>query len=166
MISVQEAKAIIYKGITALPAVELLLLEAAHLTLAQDVFSGIDIPAFEQSSMDGYAIRFADKGSPLKITGEMAAGTNQDLSINRGEAARIFTGAPLPDGADTVVMQEKVSVQNNVINILDDGLQLGSNVRNRGAEVKARSLAIPQGTILSPTPMGVLAGIDFTMAWV
>lgn len=162
MISVTEAKAIIQKSITVLPPVELSLMDAAHHTLAQDVFATIDIPAFEQSSMDGYAIRFADKNLPLKLTGEMAAGTTETFIINLGEAARIFTGAPLPVGADTVVMQEKILLENGGLIIKDEGLRQGGNVRNKGAEVKAGSLAIKQGTYLSPAAIGFLAGIGVT----
>ncbi len=162
MISVTEAKAIIKQTITALPSIQLSLPEAAHHTLAQDVFATIDIPAFEQSSMDGYAIRFADKASLLKIKGIMAAGTTEGFLINSGEAARIFTGAPLPGGADTVVMQEKASVLNNTITIQDDSLRQGSNVRNKGAEVKAGHLSMQGGTYLSPAAIGFLAGIGMT----
>ena len=162
MISVSEAKAIIAESITALSPAELPLTEAAHHVLAHDVIATIDIPAFEQSSMDGYAIRFADKDSSLKINGEMTAGTAENLSINAGEAARIFTGAPLPNGADTVVMQEKTVIQNNQLYLQDEGLKQGSNVRNKGAEIKAGSLAIQQGSYLSPAAIGFLAGIGVT----
>jgi len=162
MISVSEAKAIIAESITALSPAELPLTEAAHHVLAHDVIATIDIPAFEQSSMDGYAIRFADKYSSLKISGEMTAGTAENLSINAGEAARIFTGAPLPNGADTVVMQEKTVIQNNQLYLQDEGLKQGSNVRNKGAEIKAGRLAIQQGSYLSPAAIGFLAGIGVT----
>jgi len=162
MISVSEAKAIIAESITALSPAELPLTEAAHHVLAHDVIATIDIPAFEQSSMDGYAIRFADRDSSLKISGEMTAGTAENLSINAGEAARIFTGAPLPNGADTVVMQEKTVIQNNQLYLQDEGLKQGSNVRNKGAEIKAGSLAIQQGSYLSPAAIGFLAGIGVT----
>ena len=162
MISVAEAKAIIHQNLHPLPPVELSLLQAAYHILAQDVFAAIDIPSFEQSSMDGYAFRFADKASPLKIRGEIAAGAQHSISIKEGEAARIFTGAPLPAGADTVVMQEKVSLQNKELVIEDADLQQGSNVRSKGAEVKAGSLAMPRGTLLSPAAIGFLAGIGVT----
>ncbi len=159
IISVSEAKEIISKSITVLPPVELPLLEAAHHVLAEDVFATIDIPAFKQSSMDGYAIRFADKDSPIKIIGEMAAGSNANLFISAGEAVRIFTGAPVPAGADTVVMQEKVSLENDELLIQDEGLKKGDNLRNKGAEVSSGSLAIQQGSYLSPASIGFLAGI-------
>ncbi len=162
MISVTEAKDIITKSITVLQAVELPLIDAAHHVLAQDIFATIDIPAFHQSSMDGYAIRFADKDAVLIIKGEMAAGTTEQLMLQKGEAARIFTGAPLPKGADTVVMQEKILLENNHVIIRDDGLQQGSHVRNKGSEVKAGSLAMQRGTTLSPAAIGFLAGIGVT----
>jgi molybdopterin molybdotransferase len=166
MISVAEAKAIIKESITPLPPVQLSLLQAAHHTLAHDVVASMDIPAFEQSSMDGYAIRFADKDSPLKITGKMAAGATGNFVILAGETARIFTGAPLPDGADTVVMQEKVTVDNGLVKIKDDGLKRGTNVRNKGAEARAGGLAIEQGALLSPAAIGFLAGIGMTNVFV
>lgn len=159
MISVSEAKDIIKKSIAVLPSVALPLPEAAGYVLAEDIFAFIDIPAFNQSSMDGFAIRFDDKNLTLIIKGEMAAGADDTIVIKQGEAARIFTGAPMPDGADTVVMQEKVVIENNKINIQDEGLLPGINVRYKGAEVKAGNLAVEQGTFLSPAAIGFLAGI-------
>ncbi|MEP6926591.1 MAG: gephyrin-like molybdotransferase Glp [Ginsengibacter sp.] len=166
MISVSEAKAIITKSISPLAPVELPLTEVANHVLAQDVFATIDIPAFEQSSMDGYAIRFADKNSSLKITGEIAAGSSENLFIQTGEAARIFTGAPLPGGADTVVMQEKIVNQNNQLFFTDESLKQGNNVRHKGAEIKAGSLAVKQGCYLSPAAIGFLAGIGVSKIFV
>lgn len=159
MIPVTEAKAIISKNIVPLAPAELPLSDAVNHILARDIFATIDIPAFEQSSMDGYAIRFSDKNSPLKVVGEMAAGTMQQFTIKPGEAARIFTGAPLPEGADTVVMQEKTSHQNEEVIINDQDLEHGNNVRHKGAEVKSGTLAIQQGSLLSPAAIGFIAGI-------
>ena len=159
MISVSEAKEIVNKNVTTLPPKKLNLLEAAGKILASDVYSEFDIPAFDQSSMDGYAIRFEDKETLLNIKGELPAGTSQRLSIYPGEAARIFTGAPLPEGADTVVMQEKVKVHSDKIKVEDPGLKRAINVRIIGSETKRGSLALKQGTILSPAAIGFLAGI-------
>ncbi len=166
MISVSEAKAIITKNITVLQPVELCLIDAAEHILAQDVFAAIDIPAFEQSSMDGYAIRFEDKNFPLLVRGEMAAGASKKMFIQPGEAARIFTGAPLPEGTDTVIMQEKVAVKNGNIILEDSLLKQGSNVRNKGAEVKAGSLVMPQYSYLSPAAIGFLAGVGIEQVYV
>ncbi len=159
MVSVEEAKKIVVDNVPASKAILLPLKEAAGLVVAQDVYAAIDIPVFEQSSMDGYAIRFQDKKISLKVTGEMAAGTPKQLQLQAGEAIRIFTGAPLPQGADTVVMQEKVKMQNGQLVIEDATLKHGSHVRNKGAEIKTGSLAMPQGCYLSPAAIGFLAGI-------
>src|SRR5438128_1603994 len=109
MISVSEAKKIITENITQLPAQEVNLLSAAGHTLAADPIALTDVPAFNQSAMDGYAFRFEDRHQTLTISGELAAGAGAALVLRAGEAIRVFTGAPVPDGSDTVIMQEKVT---------------------------------------------------------
>jgi molybdopterin molybdotransferase len=164
MISVQEAKQIVQDAALAPKIVKLPLLEAFGFTLAQDIIATIDIPNFAQSSMDGYALKFEDKDKPLTIIGEMAAGITNQLTIKTGQATRIFTGAPLPKGADTVIMQEKVSVDNKLLTLQDDTLSRGLNVRPEGAEVKSGALAMAKGTYLSAAALGFLAGIGCTHA--
>src|SRR5881392_4393441 len=114
MISVQEAKKIIAENVTQLAPLSLPLQQAAGLALAKDVYASMDIPAFPQSSMDGYAFSFSDwqKSRKLKITGEVAAGSNEIFTPGQGNAVRIFTGAAVPPGTDTVVMQEKIKTTN------------------------------------------------------
>ncbi|HEX5026756.1 MAG TPA: molybdopterin molybdotransferase MoeA, partial [Agriterribacter sp.] len=94
----------------------------------------------------------------LKIKGEIPAGSNEPVTLEENVAARIFTGAPVPSGADTVVMQEKVSVKDGYLAINDENLQLGNNVRVRGAEIKAGSLALEKDCYLSAAAIGFLAG--------
>lgn len=159
MISVTEAKDIILQHIPVRKTKWVTLHEAAGLVTASDVTAGTDIPAFPQSSMDGYALKFEDRETPLLITGEMAAGTSQPIAIQTGEAARIFTGAPLPEGADTVVMQEKTMVEGQYLKVTDQALSTGLNVRPKGSEVKEGEKAMPAGTVLSPAAIGFLAGI-------
>lgn len=159
MISVTEAKQIILNHLPERKAVILPLSEAAGLVTSSEVIAGTDIPGFPQSSMDGYALKFEDKNLPLEISGEMAAGTTAALEIKNGQASRIFTGAPLPEGADTVVMQEKITVENHRLIIKDENLSLGLNVRPKGSEVKQGAVAMAAGTILSPAAIGFLAGI-------
>ena len=162
MISVQEAKKIISQQVKP-GTTQTLPLQAAHgLTLAADVIAEVDIPGYPQSSMDGYALRFQDAGRPLQVTGEMAAGTAIQLHIHAGEATRIFTGAPLPAGADTVVMQEKTALENGRLIIKDEALQQAMNVRGTGAEVKAGTVAMAAGTTLTAAALGFLAGIGLT----
>lgn len=159
MISVTEAKQIIQNSKLPKKSVVLPLSEAFDLVTSKDVIATTDIPNFAQSSMDGYALKYEDKQKPLKIIGEMAAGTSQQLRISNGEATRIFTGAPLPENADTVVMQEKIRLENNALVIEDENLQLGLNVRQKGAEVKKGEVAMASETYLSAAAIGFLAGI-------
>jgi molybdopterin molybdotransferase len=159
MIAVSEAKAIIDQNVSSLVPVMLPLTKAAGLSLAEDVYAMTDIPNFRQSSMDGYAIKYDPERSVFKLAGEMAAGAAAQIEVQADEAVRIFTGAPLPTGADTVLMQEKVSVENGQLSIDVGSVQAFQNVREKGAEVKAAELAMAQGTILTPAAIGFLAGI-------
>ena len=163
MITVAEAKNLISSHIIPLAPVQLNLEQACGHILAKDVYASCDIPAFRQSSMDGYALKFADHENELQLIGEMAAGTSDSFVLNGGETSRIFTGAPLPEGADTVVMQEKISLRNGKITLQDKNLQQGSNVRNQGSEIKAGELAMAKGSLLSPAAIGFLAGIGSTV---
>ncbi|WP_443946807.1 gephyrin-like molybdotransferase Glp [Pedobacter sp. AW1-32] len=162
MIGVEEAKKLVLKHSTELNPTVLKLQNAANHILAADIFAQYDIPAFRQSSMDGYAIKFARQSNTFKIIGEMAAGTSTSLTISHGECTRIFTGAPLPDGADTVVMQEKTVKNGNQLIIKDEHLQFGANVRAVGAEIQAANLALKKGSLLTPAALGFLAGIGVT----
>ncbi len=164
MISVDNARDILNAVIPNEQVISLPLLQALGYTLAQDIIACTDIPLFPQSSMDGYAIAYPASKEPLEITGKMQAGTSQPQTIMPGQAMRIFTGAPLPDGADTVVMQEKVVAQDGYLVINDNTITSGQHVRPRGAEVKKDELAMEAGTLLSPAAIGFLAGIGCTEA--
>ncbi|MEJ7557783.1 MAG: gephyrin-like molybdotransferase Glp [Pedobacter sp.] len=166
MINVAEAKAAILLSVKLPKPVTMPLLKALGHVLAKDIFASIDIPAFKQSSMDGYAIKFEDHEVPLLIKGEMAAGTDVTFKINSGETARIFTGAPLPEGADTVVMQEKVSLGHGSVSIQDPLLKVGANTREKGSEVRAGALAIQKNSLLTPAALGFIAGIGETVVTV
>ncbi|WP_316824090.1 gephyrin-like molybdotransferase Glp [Pedobacter miscanthi] len=159
MISVKEAKDLIFQHISPLNPVTIDLAQAAGCILAADVYAKFDIPAFCQSSMDGYAIKFEDHEQELALIGEMAAGTASNITIQHGQTSRIFTGAPLPEGADTVVMQEKTTRLGKTITLHDPNLKLGLNTRDSGSEIKAGALAMEKGSLLSPAAIGFLAGI-------
>lgn len=164
MLSVYEAKKIITENIPQPVVVHTSLAGAAGLVLAEDIYAPIDIPAYPQSSMDGYAFLFEDwkRGDRLRINGEMAAGSSDQSALQKQTAVRIFTGAAVPNGADTVVMQEKVTVSNGTLNIEDDKLQAGQNVRQKGSEIAKGRLGLTKGTLLSPAAIGFLAGIGIT----
>lgn len=136
---------------------------AVGYTLGSDVFSKWDIPNFDQSSMDGYAIRYADCDQVLNVVSIIPAGNKNQQSIKEGEAMRIFTGAPFPIGADTIVMQEHVEVIDHHKIILKDlTIQLGQHVRKAGSEVSKHSLAMAAETNLSAAAIGYLAGIGIS----
>ena len=161
MISVTEAKEIINNNTTTLPAVKSVLSQAEGKVLAEDVYAPVDIPAFPQSSMDGYAFSFEGwkQHKKIKIVGEVVAGTKENITLEPGHAVRIFTGAAVPTGADTVIMQEKTKTHNEELIIEDETLQAGTSVRARGSEIKAGALALEKGRTLSPAAIGFLAGI-------
>ncbi|MGB8195117.1 MAG: gephyrin-like molybdotransferase Glp, partial [Chitinophagaceae bacterium] len=134
---------------------------AAGKVLAEDIYSPIDIPAFDQSSMDGYAFSFKDwkLNQSLEVKGEIAAGSNPSAILLAGSAVRIFTGAAVPHGADTVVMQEKAKLQNDHLIIDDENIVRGANVRARGSEIKTGDLALAQDSLLTPAAIGFLASM-------
>src|SRR5437867_1073362 len=109
MISVNEAKNIVRQNTPVLPAVKMHLADAVDHVLAEDVYSLIDFPPFNQSNVDGYAIAFRDMKNELLISGIIPAGYREPLSLPSGHAMRIFTGAPVPARADTIVMQENTA---------------------------------------------------------
>ncbi len=166
MITVEEAKRLITAHTVALPAANIALAEAAGKILAEDIVAPADFPPFAQSSMDGYAFSFEDwqphKG--LFIKGEVPAGAAKTEVLSPGTAVRIFTGAPVPPGADTVVMQEKISVDNGSLLIHDELLKKGANVRAKGSEIKKDTTGLEKGQLLSPAAVGFIAGLGITSA--
>jgi molybdopterin molybdotransferase len=163
MISVTEAKKIIEENTDILTPAKLPLTQSIGLTLADDVFAITAVPPFDQSSVDGYAFSFNEwqLHKTLKVSGEVAAGSKDPVILSPCSAARIFTGAPVPNGADTVVMQEKVTINNDELIIDDKDLVAGSNVRKKGSEIQAGSLALEKNTVLSPAAIGFLANVGY-----
>jgi len=161
MINVTEAKQLINENCSVLKVKTLPLLEANGCILAAPVYSVIDMPPFDQSAMDGYAFSFEnwDKKSNLTVIGEIQTGNYSSEKVLANEAVRIFTGAPIPPGTDTVVMQEKISREGNTIQILDTLLEKGDNVRPKGSQTKKGEMALQEKQLLSPVAISFLAGI-------
>lgn len=160
MLSVQEGKALIALHTNTLPPVTIPLHQAFSRVLATPAHAVVDVPAFDQSSMDGYAFRFDawQQGGQLLVQGEMAAGATVNIPVTGSQAVRIFTGAPLPSGADTVVMQEMVKVEGERLQIMDNQLERGTHVRPAGAEIRKGALALDRGAGLTPAALAFLAG--------
>jgi molybdopterin molybdotransferase len=164
MISIEEAKRIIAENSIQLNSCIVPLDKASGLILAKDIYASINIPAFPQSGMDGYALAFSSAKKQFKIEGEQAAGSNINTMVQEGTAVRIFTGAVVPEGADTVVMQEKTTVANGFLQIEDDKLKQGDNVRLPGTEIAKGALALAAGSRLTPAAIGFLAGMGIASA--
>jgi molybdopterin molybdotransferase len=164
VITVSEAKNIIANNVKAFQPVTVSLTDAVGLVLAEDIYATLNIPAFRQSAMDGYGFRFDDHVAKKEIiiNGEVPAGSEASITIGSQQAVRIFTGAPIPEGVDTVVMQEKVQVRSQQLFIQDDQLSKGLNVRAIGSEIALGEMALEKETLLSPAAIGFLAGIGVT----
>ena len=159
MIPVERAKQLVGGHVNALPPKSMPLHLAAGLTLAEDVIAPYSIPAYPQSSMDGYALAFSSVGGEISLVGEMAAGSNQHFQLQSGQAIRIFTGAAVPAGADTVVIQEKSKADSGKLTIEDANLKCGDNVRPVGSEIEKGAAAMKTGDTLTPAAIGFLAGM-------
>jgi len=136
--------------------------QALGRVLAEDVISPVDVPAHNNSAMDGWAVRFADLSpageTRLKNVGTAFAGRPFAGKVGAGGTARIMTGAMLPAGADCVVIQEVVRVEGDTV-IIPPGQKAGQNVRYAGEDLKAGAPAIPTGRQLRPAELGVIASL-------
>ncbi|MET7029471.1 molybdopterin molybdotransferase MoeA [Sediminicola luteus] len=157
MVSVEEALQIIAKNTPILQSVALPLTQTKGMVMAQDVLAPIDLPPFDQSAMDGYAINIHHE-KKYTIIGEVAAGDGKEVRLKVGEAVRIFTGAMIPKTANAVVMQEKVTRLGDSIVLMDEAVT-GSNIRPCGEQITKGVLALPKGTELTPPAIGFLAGM-------
>jgi molybdopterin molybdotransferase len=161
MLSIHQAKQAILNHTFQLNSIKIPIYKALNYTLAKDILSPIDLPPFPQSSMDGFAFAFNSIHTHhgLELKHKIAAGDESIYHIQQGEAVRIFTGAPVPAGADTVVMQEKTEIKEGRLFIHDPHLTTGSNYRNKGSEIKAGDLALLKGTRIGPAAIGFLSSM-------
>ncbi|MEJ1223076.1 molybdopterin molybdotransferase MoeA [Sediminicola sp. 1XM1-17] len=157
MVSVEEALQIIAKNTPMLQSVTLPLTQTKGMVMEQDVHSPIDLPPFDQSAMDGYAINIHPENK-YAIVGEIAAGDGKEVLLKAGEAVRIFTGAMVPKTATAVVMQEKVTRLGDSITLMEEAVA-GGNIRPCGEQLTKGSMALPKGSRLGPSAIGFLAGM-------
>jgi len=163
MISESEALARVLTAVTPLQAEPVALMEALDRYAAQEATATVPIPAFDQSAMDGYAVIAAETltTQPLRVTGEQAAGLDAALRLESSCAIRIFTGAPVPAGADAVIMQEDVRREGDAI-LCTDPVIAGENIRRAGADLCQGQFVLRAGEQLTPGRMALLAsqGLD------
>lgn len=135
------------------------LAEAQGRVLAVDLIAGFDLPPWPNSAMDGYALRLGDwHGEPLPVSQRIFAG-QAPQPLAPGTCARIFTGAPLPEGADCVEMQENASVLDDQRVQFNEPLKVGQNIRPRGQETRAGDKVLAAGTRLGPIELGLAASL-------
>ena len=162
MISVLEAKSILEKNIKKLPSQALPVSDALGSVISKDVIAPMDVPSFNNSAMDGYAFCFDESKTSFIITNSVQAGDAKSHSVKSGDTVRIFTGAPIPDGANTVIQQELVSLQHNSILFEQGSVKQGDNVRLRGAQCKTGDVIIKAGTVITPGVVALLSSVGIS----
>ncbi|MDB5580528.1 MAG: moeA [Bradyrhizobium sp.] len=167
MMSVDEAVAIIAARVSAVHEVNAISLsEADGRILARDVRAPLPLPPFTNSAVDGYAVRGSDlpqgEEKAFQIAGRVQAGASAGEAVQPGHAVRIFTGAPMPDGADTVFMQEDVRIDDAGRVVLPAGLKPGANVRLAGEDIALGHAALKKGSRLRPQDIALAAAFGLT----
>lgn len=160
MATFEEARRLLAQSVHRLEPASLRLREALGYVLAQDIYSPLELPLFDSSAMDGYAVRSSDIMGELpvklKIAGEVKAGDFKKRGLVKGEAYRIYTGAQIPVGADAVLVQEEGEEAEGFV-IVKRHVRHGDNVRKAGEEVRKGELVLNAGTLLTPPAIGMLA---------
>jgi molybdopterin molybdotransferase len=169
MISVAEARSVVVERLRPLSPETMPLTPAVlGLVLAADVASDLDLPPFDKAMMDGYAVRSADLAggkATLAVVEEITAGRTPRQSLSAGQASRIMTGAPVPAGADAVVMIEYTKVvDDSRVAIEDKPPKAGQHIMPRGKEMRMGEVVLGAGAVLGPAALGLLATVGRTEA--
>ena len=166
MLTVAEAKEIILSASRTRPACLLPLEEALDCVLTQDVISPVDLPLWDNSMVDGYAVRASELASAnennpihLRVTAEAPAGMTTEVKVEPQTCVRIFTGAPIPAGADAVVMQEDTRPHHEGYIAVVESVETGENIRRAGEDVTKGTVALRAGTLLGPPQLAMAAAI-------
>jgi molybdenum cofactor synthesis domain-containing protein len=170
VIPLADVQAAIFGAVRRLEPVEVHLRDARGLVLAEQVTAPEAVPPFPNTAMDGYAVRAADttgaaEGAPvrLRVVGELAAGHAPTVAVGAGEAIRIMTGAPMPDGADAIVMVERTERDPNGEDgegvLITLAVEPGLHVRRAGGDLEAGDVVFEPGTVLTAARIGVLATV-------
>jgi molybdenum cofactor synthesis domain-containing protein len=170
LVTFEEAKRIIEYNFkpAALGEDDCVLLEAYNRVLAEDIVSELDIPPFNRSTVDGYAVCAAetlgaDENEPvtLKVVGAVAVGEQPTIKLGKGEAMEIVTGAVIPEGADAVVMLEDTQREDSDLQIYNP-VKANENLLKKGADIKKDAVALKQGQLLGASEIGVIAALGKT----
>jgi molybdopterin molybdotransferase len=157
--SVAQARMFIQQFLQPVTETEILpIRQSLDRVLAEDIISPSNVPAYNNSAMDGFAFKFSANLKTLNIIGTAFAGNAFTGVVNAGECVKIMTGAVIPTGADTVVMQERIAVKSDRITLLDEP-KLGANVRLAGEDLKIGQTVLGKGHILKPADLGLIASL-------
>lgn len=161
MVSIEEAQQTILEQISQLETEKVSLFQGLNRVTPEDHIAPWDIPAADNSAMDGFAFSHADlNDNSLKVTGFLPAGEVRNVPVPPGEAIRIMTGAPIPPGCDTVVPIEDVQEDGEWIRLM--AVKAGTHVRKRGEDIKFGDVVIPAGSLLRPQEIGMLSAMGST----
>jgi molybdopterin molybdotransferase len=168
LVALADVQRLALSGARRLPPVRVGIDEALDCVTAEDVLAAEDVPPFANTAMDGYAVRSADTlGAPVElvVVGVLAAGAAPTVAVGPGQAIKIMTGAPIPDGADAIAIVERTEAAEpsgttgrRHVRILDE-VPVGAHFRAAGSDIAAGSVAVTAGTALSPSHIGVLASV-------
>ena len=166
LVTLEETRAAILAAVPRLPVVRAPIADAVGLVLAEDVVAAEPVPPFANTAMDGYALRAADTAgasadAPVRLTvvDELPAGKAPAVAVGPGEAIRIMTGAPMPDGADAIVMVERTARDGDNGVLVQAEAKAGDHIRHPGGDLEAGQTVFTAGTVLGPAHVGVLASV-------
>jgi molybdopterin molybdotransferase len=162
MITEAEARAKVLEAVRPLPPRRLSILQALDHFPAEDYFARLPLPMFDNSAMDGYAVIASDckSGKRLRVVGEQPAGVDRRLRVSNGQAIQIFTGAPMPAGADAIVMQEDVTRDGDQI-VVNVDVDPGEFVRKKGCDLSQGQKIVAKGERIHATTLALLASQGF-----
>lgn len=161
MIAIEAALRTVLDRTARLPAETVALAAARGRVLRTAARADLDSPPFDASAMDGYAARHADLAQPLRVAGEASAGSAYAHALRPGECVRIFTGAPVPAGADLVLKQEDITREGDLVRV-PPGTDRPTFIRRRGENRRAGEIVVPAGTLLGPIELAALASAGVT----
>ncbi len=161
MVTVDKAKSIIKSKCRTLETIRISLMDSLGFVLAEDISSTINMPPFDQSAMDGYAVQMHNSNK-YKLIGEVKAGDKSDLNLKPGEAARIFTGAMVPNGANCVAKQEIVDQLNHEMISINEPIKQFGNIRPLGEQIKTGDIGLTAGTEMNTGAIGFAAMLGLT----
>ncbi len=169
MIPLEEAQAHVFAQITQLGVTTLKLSEARSLFTATPIRASVSVPPFDNTAVDGYAVRSTDlRGASLEspvvlqVVGTLAAGESANLEVGPNTAVRIMTGAPIPEGADSIVMVEDTSKGPNDTVLVYTPTSIGGNIRNAGSDIASGDVVFPAYTEITPAVIGSIASVGLT----